>query len=480
MMRRVPQLTIFLVLLAVLARHIWLAAYVHPYGDDFSYAYNGMRSILADRLLLEYQNWNGRYFSNILVLRGPLNFGLDLGLVLYRCVPVLLIGILIHASWSLLRTARILEKSGPNSLIVAMCGAAIYVHLMPHAGEGLYWYTGAVTYLLPNILLLYLGVAVLRFASAIRQWEAASWSVLAILLVVAIAGSNELAMVYMLLASAVALIMSFRGERRLRMLFSAVFITSLVCGLIVYLAPGNSVRGDYFEHAQEPIRTVGYAVAQTIRFVGHWMLSPVFVLSTIVILEWARRRADTHPLFTWLRRVDRRLVLLAPLAVVFIGMALPYWSTGILGQHRTVNATLFVFLPLAWLAFLVWDVQAFRMRSWTLTLASPRYRPLLLTVLAFFLFFGRHDGDVTSDLLSGRAARYDAQCMERYVLVQEAIMRGTSELDLEFLSDPPASLSVLDLSADAGHWMNTSLALYFGGEHLRILAVEPHDPTVKQ
>lgn len=479
MMRRVPQGVILLVLLLVFVRHVWLAAYIHPYADDFSYAYNGMRSALLDRLLLEYQHWNGRYFSNILVLRGPLNFGLDLGLVLYRCVPVLLIGLLIHASWSLLRTARILEKSGPNSLIVAMGGVAIFLHLMPHAGEGLYWYTGAVTYLLPNILLLYLGLAVLRFARAIRPWEAASWSVLAILLVVIIAGSNELAMVYMLLASAVALIMSFRGERRLRLLFSALFITALICAAIVYLAPGNTVRGSHFTHTHEPIRTLAYATAQTIRFVGHWVLSPVFALSTIVILEWARRCTDTHPLITWISRVNRHVALLAPLGAVFIAMVLPYWSTGMLGQYRTVNAALFIFLPLAWLALLVWDVQVFRMRSWTLSLASPRYRPLLLAVLAFFLFFGRHDGDVTSDLFSGRAARYDAQCAERYVLVQEAISSGASELDLELLRDPPASLSVLDLSTDPGHWMNTSIVLYFGGEQLRIRAVAPHDPTRK-
>ncbi len=479
MMRRVPQLTIFLVLLAVLARHIWLATYVHPYGDDFSYAYNGMRSVLADRLLLEYQNWNGRYFSNILVLRGPLNAGSDLGLILYRCVPVLLIGLLVHATWSLLRTARLMERSGMSSLIVAMAGVAIYIHLMPHAGEGLYWYTGAVTYLLPGIFLLYLGVVVLRFARAKNQWETGAWSVLAMLLVVAIAGSNELAMVYMVLVAAVALIMSFRGEKRLRLLFLGVFITSVICGLIVYLAPGNTVRGDYFAHAKEPLRTVAYAAAQTVRFAGYWMLSPVFVLSTIVILDWARRRADTHPMFSWLSRVDRRLVLLALLGAMFIGMALPYWSTGILGQHRTVNATLFIFLPLAWLAFLVWDVQVFRPKAWSLPLAAPRYRPLLLAVMAFFLFFGRHDGDVTSDLFSGRAARYDAQCLERYVLVQEAIASGASELDLEVLSDPPKSLSVLDLSVDPGHWMNTSLVLYFGGKHLQILAVEPPHTMLK-
>jgi hypothetical protein len=68
----------------------WLAQYAHPMGDDWSYARMGIDHPLLPWLKDQYFTWNGRYFSNILVGKGPLVLGID-HLWLYRLVPLALI-----------------------------------------------------------------------------------------------------------------------------------------------------------------------------------------------------------------------------------------------------------------------------------------------------------------------------------------------------------------------------------------------------
>ena len=87
-----------------------MAAYVHPYADDLSYAVAGIRTPLLERLVHEYTSWNGRYTSNLLVLRTPLVLGLQPGLVLYRLCAVFLFVLTWVVALLVWRFGRIEEK----------------------------------------------------------------------------------------------------------------------------------------------------------------------------------------------------------------------------------------------------------------------------------------------------------------------------------------------------------------------------------
>jgi hypothetical protein len=470
MERRVPDPVFMAVLFLLLARHVWLAAFIHPYADDLSYAWTGMHSALGERLVLEYKYWNGRYFSNILVLRGPLVLGLEQGLPLYRMVPVVLMVLFIAAAYALLREMFAAVLSKLRTLIAAMSFLLLYVHLMPHAGEGLYWYTGAVTYLFPSILLLVFAVLQLRGIRVQGSGARAGHMGLSAALVAAIIGSNEVHMVLVLALHVLCLYgsKSFRGRPEQWMLFAWI----VACASVVVLAPGNAMRGAHFHASHDPLRTIAFSTLQTVRFTGWWLLSPVFLLASLMVLRWGRSCAGASLLNDRLHRYDRWSVLILPFGLVLLTMVLPYWSTGMLGQHRTVNVALFVFLPLAWLALLVWDAQVFRPKGWAL---APRWLPQragLLLLMTIGLLVLRHDGAVSHDLLQGYAGRYDAQCMERYAKVRAAIASGNDRLVLDALDLPPRSLNVLDLGPDPGNWMNTSLARYLGSDSLEIICLE--------
>jgi hypothetical protein len=466
MTRRSLELLVLFILLLLLARHVWVAAYIHPYADDLTYAVTGRESGLLERLCLEFNHWNGRYFSNILVLRGPMIQGMERGLPLYRLIPVVLLLLCISAAYMALRAAFPNTLTRMLSLLCALAFAVLFVHLMPHAGEGLYWYTGAVTYLLPNIFML-LNVSVLLrcrdSGNNMSRWLLVAASAI---LIAAIVGSNEVSMVHVLIVQSAALILGRNSG--MRNVLIGLLIWALLCSCLVYFAPGNAVREAHFINTREPFRTLVYSGAQTIRFTGLWLLSPVFLLASILVIQWGRGLPQNDPFRIFLHHTSRWLAMTLPLVAVFVAMALPYWGTGILGQHRTVNAALFMFLPLVWLTLLVWDAQVFQRLGRSLVPQNRPLRIVALVIVAFALLFLRQDGAVTADLWSGTLSHYDAQCTERYAQVQDAIHSGADTLELDLFHDPPRSLKVLDLSADPSHFMNRGLVLYFGGEELLI------------
>lgn len=454
---------LLLLVLLALARHMLLALYVHPFADDFSYAAAGMHTELLERLGREYRLWNGRYFSNILVLRGPLILGWSAGLFLYRAVPMLLIALTWAGAYHVIRAiAPGLERQ--RALIGALFFVLLYLNAMPDASEGIYWYTGAVSYQLPNALALFVG------AHWIRGWRRGTgpwWQlVLVSIAVIVISGSTELHMALMLTGHAVLLIFRRRSTGTWDKGMCWVLAVAVGCAVVVGAAPGNAVRAAHFPQRHMMIGTAWESTLQTGRFIGRWIIGTALVPTSMLFIFW--HRAVRRPAPSVLHVLDRRWVLLPPVLVVFISMVLPTWSTGMLGQYRTVNAALFFFLPFWFLAVAVWDVQVLSVRSpWVLTRPRPA---LVLVAVGLMCFALGRDADVTTDLLTGRSKRYFGAMKERYLRIQDAVAHGDTEVHLDPIADPPRSLSILPLSADPSHWMNRSVARYFGDEDLRIVA----------
>jgi hypothetical protein len=457
-----PKLLLWSLLLVALARYLWLAAYVHPYADDLSYAFVGMHSDLADRLLFEYRSWNGRYFSNILVLRGPMVLGWETGLPLYRLVPVLLLLATWWAAGHALRAFVGERLSRGDAALGGLFFLLVFLNAMPDLSEGIYWYTGAVTYQLPNILSLCLVAAWCRHIRS--RWNSPLWRLLWIgLLTVVIAGCNEqhmalLVVVYM----AVALVRRLSSGGWSPMVV-AMLLLALLCLLAVGLAPGNAVRAANFPEKHQLLHTVLWSVVQTARFIALW-LGTTMLLPTSVLFLALWRSVDHVP--HWCR-MNKWAALAIPVGVVLISMVLPYWSTGILGQYRTVNAALFLFLPAWFVALAVWDVQVFRQR-WRYRLPERGTMQMALVVAALFLVWN-NDRHVTTDLLSGRMARYAAAVEDRHERVRAAVAAGAEEVVVPPFAEEPRSLVIVPLQPDGEKWVNDVLARYCCNAELRVL-----------
>lgn len=460
------RLALILALIIALARYVAVVCFIHPFGDDFSYAVAGMRTALLPRLWDEYQLWNGRWASNPLVLRGPLVLGLEHGIWIYRMMPIALLVLAWAGGHAMIRSFTT-GLSRVDACIGASLLLLVAIHLMPDPGEGIYWYTGAISYLLPSALTWFV---LSIWARAWRDgWRISHARILLVSLLVAfIAGCNELHMVFMVLLHAALIAWRWRQSRSLDRALLIVMCTVAVAAAAMLLAPGNAGRAGQFPMRHDLLRTIGWGGVQTARFLATWLLSPVLLLSSVLFLAgWDRIKLHTS--WTAEARLPRPFPLaIAIAAFVFIAMALPYWATGLLGQHRTVNATLFLFLPL-WFMLLA-SVRT----TWRFTWPplSHRFGIVAWVLLFTGVLFTGGGGRVTGDLLDGRLLEFDRQVTARYATIATARDRGDARVVLPALHDAPWTAHFFDAGADPAGWVNRSIAYYFQADSMEVL-VEP-------
>lgn len=454
------------ILLIALFRHLAVAFFVHPFADDFSYAVAGMRSALGARLIQEYTSWNGRYFSNILLLRSPLTMGLEEGLWPYRAVAMALILFTWFGAYRFVR-ALLHNATGEIGATVSLLFTLLFLHVMPNTSEGFYWYTGAMTYQLPNALSLFLlanWVRYLRSTVGTVSWK---WFAVQVLLVISIAGCNEVHLAFLVLAHGGLLIHGWLKERRLSRPVTLLLVVSVLCATVVAAAPGNGTRGALFPMRHDILRTLAYSAAQTGRFAGLALISLPVLMLTITMPSIRREAIARGIIRPFVQPLNRWVALAIPFLCLFVAMVVTYWPTGLLGQHRTVNMGVFYFVIAWFFATVIWDQLMLQPRNIGEG-GMLRWPWVMVIVGATFLISGP-GMDLSVELCDGTLLRYDRAMQARY----DAI---STSPDGDLVLPPvewPKSLRVLSLDTSSVHWMNLSMADYFGRPGLRLIEPVP-------
>ena len=447
----------------VLIEHVWLAQFAHPMGDDWSYAYQGIERDLLPWLKGEYLHWNGRFFSNLLVVKGPLVLGVD-QLWLYRLMPVALMLITVMALVALVRSLTGTAISGWQQCAGGLILFALYIHAMPDIGEGFYWYTGAITYQFASALSFFYLASLHRLLTATPQGGQAARNALNVLLLAMIIGSSEVHMLLMLTLHFFVFLIRWKMKK----VHAPVLVTMsavVVFSLVMLLAPGNEVRGAHFPHRHDLLNSIWMSTLQTGRFLFNWASSLSLLLLSVLYIPISRELSRRVPIFQRSFHLTPAMSAALLLTTIFICVFPAYWSTGILGQHRTVNVAHFFFLPLWFINLTVWTNSRHGQwirRDW------PTWIPTTLLLIALLdLSLTRNSGRANGDLFTGRAARFDAQMEKRYALLT-ATPTGNDPVVLEKITDPPQSLYLLEIRDDPDDWVNRAYALYFGLEGRKI------------
>jgi hypothetical protein len=437
-------------LIIILFPYLWISQYSNPVTDDLTYAFKGKNPDFWNIYFSEYKNWNGRYFSNFLVLTNPIA---NDDFTFYKFIPILLIFLTFASLIYLIHqlTSNILKAS--EKIIISLILLLIYLQAMPIISEGIYWYTGAVTYqvgiismvfFLGMMVQLHNGICILK-----NKWV---HSFLMIFLLFMTAGCNELSMVLAILFLLLLIMKSnLKSQNRKMILF--FLITSFFFGCLVYFAPGNENRGNYFAEKHQIFHSLLYSSAQTIRFSVLWLSGGTLLIASVLYYPICKKLSAEIPLFKKSFYVSPLTALILSLMTIFIGAFLPYWSTGILGQHRTMNVSFFFFL-LSWFVFLT-SLYNSKYLKWQ-NLHS-KIKILLFSMLCMTLFFTQNGWNVWNDLYSGKAQSYNDQMNVRY----EKIRKMNGDLYLPLIKNPPKTLFVLDLTEDPNHWQNRSYTVFF-------------------
>jgi hypothetical protein len=433
---------IFIVSGLLVGRFLLACLYIHPHADDLSYTVAALQDPSLGRILREYHTWNGRWVSNFLVLRNPMMPGWDAGLFLYRLVPACMIMATGGALMWLLKA--LVPAAGPVVIgTAALTVLLTYLHVMPDLYEGIYWYTGAITYHLASLGMVLLAAGWLHY----EQRPHVLPMLLNILLTILIAGSSEVHMVLLLMAHAAWVLIALRSGRHRRPAMLMLMVV-LVSAVIMIAAPGNAIRGHYFPERHQILHSIWSGSLQTIRFMATWIFHPVMLTASILFILFDRRyglseRFTIHPLAAAFLLVS----------VIFLLMVLPYWATGTLGQHRTVNVACFVFI-FGWSFTLGRLDHHMGRRPWPVPLnARVVFGAWVIACMAF-----GNGLRLNQDLWNGSFAAFDRAAFVRYRHITYALETGT----LDRIPPVPAlhSLRIFDPGPDPEHWANRSLVEY--------------------
>jgi len=429
-----PALKYFIIflLVAALLPYFAICFYAFPFADDFCFGWTASENIsFAQKFLNQYLYWNGRYSADVLVNLHPMVHG---GVTNYQ--------IIIAASLFLTPVVLyFLAKefvSGANAVIVSLLVTLFYLNYQPNITEGVYWFIGISNYHF-GIL-----VFVLHLCFTLKAFENKS-SLLFITslgLLIISTGFNEVGALLFSCFYLVAYLLYTRKELLI------LFIGSLIASAFVFFSPGNFVRTSEFENRYDLFHSLFYSLLQTARFIATWMLSvPSFLLSFLVVAF-----ADKIKF-----KFDYRITLAFLLFAVFTGSFLPYFATGVLGQHRTINFVFFFFI-LLWCLFLVSISKQFHLYQRLPLFSDQRIISLLIIISIFMMMHTANGYKIIADYKQNNFKKYETAFYER----EKNILKNP-DAPIEKLSAIPLTFQVVDVKSDTSWWVDKCMRKYYSG-----------------
>lgn len=436
------RLIIGVMMFLLFGRFLFICLHVHPHADDWIYSAAALKDPSIGRILKDYHSWNGRWASNFLTFRNPLILGLHHGIFLYRVTSAAMLLAMVGALYALMVR---LVNDRCRSLAIAAGLMLTYLQIMPDLYEGIYWYTGAVTYHLPNILLVFSLVLWIDHQRKPRSGLLVLNGVLTLI----IAGSSEVHMVLMLITYSIWSFVTIkrRSPIRVPLIFFAIACTAAA---VMIFAPGNAIRGINFPQQHQLFHSLFHGALQTARFLVTWIFHPVTIAASILWVAFDREhrifdRITIHPL----------LLSIALLFVIFVIMVMPYWATGVLGQHRTVNVACFLFI-MGWPLILSSFDRITERRYFPRITSIGSWMIALWTVTCLFIGTGLK---IDRDLLNGKFGAYDRHMHKRYSIITDRIL-DNEPIEIPPLTAIPRSLHIFDPGTDPGNWPNRGLVEY--------------------
>ena len=458
MLKVKTQYYFFAGLLVAILPYCYLCFFAQPGADDFVYAYHFQTENYLDLLGQNYVGWNGRYTSNIFSYLNPIGFGSFFG---YKLVSLVMIFLLVCSNFFLIKQVFYLETNffqTTCSLILSL----LFLHNMPIISEGIYWYTGAVIYLLGIVLFLfYFGFLIreLRFNSGILS------RLFLTFLLGFCCGFNEVLTLLIVFVLGLISFIFHKNKLENRDFINMQFGVAVFFASIMIFAPGNNIRGSAYFDSHNLSHSIFYTGLQVVRFSLLWLAS-IPLLASSVLFYWKNRSLSKR--YSWFGGsfyLNRWISLSMLFAIIFICVFPPYWATGILGQHRTLNVAYAIFLPIWFINLSVW-FNSFGERS--LFRFSKKRQLLFGLLFVVGIVFTGNGYNSIKDAFSSSAVQYNIEMNSRFSLLTKEIKGACDSLGLKPLSNQPKCLLEPNLTENPKDWKNQAYNLYFRKDSIKI------------
>ena len=450
---------IFLILLVlVLLPYLLISLYTNPILDDFVGANNVLKNGLFNAWKDMYNSCSGRYTADFFVVITPVSFA---DLSYYKLLPVIIILLTLGSTYYFLYTITHNVTGLLHLSISSLVFTLLYFYQMPSLFQGVYWYTSVANYQIGIIFLLFYFAFLYRFY--MTNGKKTSHFILLLILYIITIGINEILFLISFTFQLYLLWKWYSKNKKIDMFLTTILCASLLFITISYFAKGNSIRAAHYPNQHQLVHSLLFTTAQMVRFLLEWLNSSVIFLITILYVFGFYNYVSYLPVFKNSFKLHISHIIIFILAVLFYSIFLPYWATGILGQHRTINIAYFFFIIL-WFALvtLLANRYEFIIRGLSSNTEIKKIKIIIAIALISMLFTQKNGYLVNSDLVSKRAYKYNEQLKKRYETLKNSHLMNEDICYLKKIDDLPLSIGLWDISEENDKWINKSYELFFG------------------
>ncbi len=445
--RKQFQISLLVLSIAALLPFVIICFYALPFADDFCFGWTASEKIsFVQKFLNQYLYWNGRYTADVLVNFHPLVTGKILVYQFSILVPLLATPVIFYF---LLDSAVSNNQSSLINyqfVIASLLITLFYLNYQPNITEGIYWFIGISNYHLGNLCLLLHFIFLLKAFSANGKSKITFQTLASLLLVVSI-GFNEIGALLIPLFYFFVLVFSAKTESR--KFFAGLFLIAFVSSSFVFFSPGNFVRVSVFPERYILLHSLLYSSAQTLRFLSKWIFNLPFILLSLVIVANADKVKLKLPV------LDFRVLAVALLFVVFSGSFIPYFATGVLGQHRTINYVFFYFI-LIWFLLVISVSQKYLLYEKLNWLKQENRIFATMTISVLMMMFSGNSLKILQDCNADNFRKYETAFYER----QKTILQKP-DAQIAPLEIVPDVFTITDAENDTAYWVDKCMKKYY-------------------
>jgi hypothetical protein len=458
----------FVLLLFLFFPLLWLSQYNYPSGDDYRVLLHARRLGALGGAAWWYTNWSGRYASfllqNWLASR-------DDWLTTYKLLPVALI---FSGFVCVYCFVRALFGRDFNRRVLFTLSTVIYVLLVsltPDVATGLYWFSTNAQYVGASFISLLIFALDIELSRAESVRVKATLSLLVVVLVALVAGSNEISAIFLICAFVSINCFHFVKFKKLDKPNLLFLVLSVLFAALSFFAHGNFVRVRTLGAEFHPAKILFAAPALTFYFLFKLAATtPLLPASALYLLFLQTNRDRLRAPLSLLSGIGWQWILFALLCSVTAADAALFAAVGVSANsvpYRVENVYVYTIVS-GWLFFLT-ALFADSSRK-GVNFQLPKWATALLAVFVlFFLLTGfklKLGGDAVPsansvqrafsvpatksvytqaylDILSGRAQRYARLNEERARRLVEA---KTDPLDFPLYSYVPETIFIQDVN----------------------------------
>ena len=467
---------IFLLMIAALIPVLYLSIYARPMSDDFANGINTSRVIreggnfgqfmkaAGSTCYHVYLTWQGTYSSCFIMTLMPGIFDEKL----YGLTTWIMIGLIYGGFYAVLSVVKkeVLKEQEMCCWFWATLATAFIVLGFPCPGEAIYWYNGASHYVPWTALTMCNFAVCVKWFYLQSSKKKTGYVVLSCVLSFLISGGNQCTAFANILILFFIIIWSIWKKRSLSLTPS--FITTMIGFVIMWIAPGNSVRQGYFIKPGI-IKTVVMGALFGTKYALQW-LTPVLVCFLVlcspllgkIIKKLHNSEFCKHP-----------LLILGASAMIYYGMiCVPYYAMGYVGPERLLNIVwmMFVFLIVLNLVCVMGWLETQKPYLEEIHRVIGNQNQWLIGALIAVCFgiicvFSASDlNEFSTSLRAGKALVtnsaqiHAAEWDERFKILSD---ESQKDVVLKPLTTSVKLLPSSELASDSEYWVNTQLSDYF-------------------